>query len=102
MAKSSTRKTPTKMRKTGTLPEWDLTDLYPGIDSPELKWDLENSENQCVEFERAFKGRLQALATGEGAGGALAAAVKRYEALEDRLGRLISYCLLYTSDAADE
>jgi len=102
MAKSSTRKTPTKMRKTGTLPEWDLTDLYPGIDSPELKWDLENSENQCVEFERAFKGRLQALATGEGAGGALAAAVKRYEALEDRLGRLISYAsLVYAGNTTD-
>jgi len=102
MAKSSPRKTPTKSRKLGALPEWDLTDLYSGLDSPEIKWDLENSDNQCVAFEQAFKGRLQALAMGEGAGGALAAAVRRYEALEDKLGRLSSYAsLVYAGNTTD-
>ena len=28
----------------GTLPEWDLRDLYPGRDSAELKRDLDASE----------------------------------------------------------
>jgi len=106
MAKAATRKKPTKAPKSaaklGALPEWDLSDLYPGIDSPEIKWDLENSENQCVEFERAYKGKLAEMASGPNAGNALAAAVKRYEMLEDKLGRLISYAsLIYAGDTSD-
>ena len=102
MAKSSTRKTPNKTPKLGALPEWDLTDLYSGLDAPELTCDLAQSDAECVAFERAFKGRLQALATGEGAGSALAAAVKRYEALEDKLGRLSSYAsLVYAGNTTD-
>src|SRR5665811_2537161 len=50
MAKSSPRKRPTKSPKLGALPEWNLDDLYPGLDSPELKWDLENAETRCGAF----------------------------------------------------
>src|ERR1700690_2777777 len=98
MAKSSPRKKPTKSPKLGALPEWDLNDLYPGLDSPELKWDLENAGNQCVAFETDFKGRLAALA----AGGTLVEAVKRYEILEELLGQLISYAsLVYAGNSTD-
>ena len=90
MAKAAIRKKPTKAPKLGALPEWDLKDLYPALDSPELKRDLELADSECVAFEQAFKGRLQSMVTGPGAGQALAEAVKRYEALDDRLGRLIS------------
>ena len=74
-------KTAKKLKKTaklGDLPEWNLKDLYPGLDSAEVKWDLENSETRVVEFEAEFKGKLAALATRPDAGQALAAAVKRY------------------------
>src|SRR6202158_280783 len=102
MAKSSTRKTPTKAPKLGALPEWDLKDLYSGLDSPAIKRDLDQADIECLAFEQAFKGRLQAMAAGEGAGLALAEAVKRYEALDDRLGRLISYAsLLYAGNTTD-
>lgn len=106
MAKSSTRKKPTKApklaTKLGALPEWDLKDLYPGLDSPEIKRDLEQADAECVAFEQDFKGRLQALAVGAGAGRALVEAVKRYEALEDKLGRLISYAsLVYAGNSTD-
>jgi oligoendopeptidase F len=98
LAKAATRKKPAKVPKSapklGVLPEWDLKDLYPGLDSPELKRDLELADSECMAFEQAFKGRLEALAAGAGAGQALAEAVKRYEALDDRLGRLISYASL--------
>ena len=88
--------------KLGALPEWDLNDLYPGLDSPELKRDLEKAESECLAFEQAFKGRLQAMAAGADAGKALAEAVKRYEALDDRLGRLISYAsLVYAGNTTD-
>src|SRR5664280_500671 len=102
MAKSSPRKKPTKSPKLGALPEWNLNDLYPGLDSPELKWNLENAETRCGAFETDFKGKLAALAAGPDAGKALAAAVKRYEALDDTLGRVMSYAaLLYAGNTTD-
>ena len=86
----------------GKLPEWNLNDLYPGLDSRELKRDLDQADAECAAFEEAFKGKLQALATGEGAGKKLAEAVKRYEAIEDKLGRLYSYAsLLYAGNSVD-
>jgi oligoendopeptidase F len=91
-----------KTARLGALPEWNLSDLYPGLDSPEIKRDLEQADSDCAAFEQEFKGRLASLATGEGAGGALAAAVKRYESIDDRLGRLISYAsLVYAGNTTD-
>ena len=102
MAKSTPRKKPTTPPKLGALPEWNLDDLYRGLDSPELKWDLENAETRCVAFEADFKGKLAGLAAGPDAGKALAAAVKRYEALDDTLGRVMSYASLrYAGNTTD-
>jgi oligoendopeptidase F len=87
-------------KKLGTLPRWNLDDLYPGMDSPELKRDLDLAEADCVSFERDFKGKLADLA--KNAPGQLADAVKRYEVIEDRLGRLGSYSgLVYAGDTTD-
>src|SRR5215468_3958962 len=94
MAKASARKTLNKPNKLGDLPEWNLKDLYPALDSPEVKRDLDLGDSECATFEQDFKGRLAALAAGEGAGAALAKAIKRYEAIDDRLGRLMSYASL--------
>jgi len=102
MPKASSRHKPMKTSKLGALPEWNLSDLYTGPDSPEIKRDLEQADNDCTVFERDFKGRLVAMATGEGAGRALAEAVKRYEGIDDRLGRLISYAsLIYAGNTTD-
>ena len=91
-----------KTAKLGDLPEWNLKDLYPGLDSAEVKWDLENSETRVVEFEAEFKGKLATLATRPDAGEALAAAVKRYEALDETMSRLMSYAsLIYAGDTTD-
>jgi oligoendopeptidase F len=100
MAKSSARKTLNKSAKLGDLPEWNLKDLYPGLDSPEVKCDLDLADSECATFEHDFKGRLAALAAGEGGG--LAKAVARYEAIDDRLGRLMSYAsLMYAGNTTD-
>ena len=66
MAKASARKALNKPAKLGDLPEWNLRDLYPGLDSPEVKRDLELADSECAAFEQDFKGRLAALAAGEG------------------------------------
>ena len=86
--------------KLGNLPEWNLNDLYRGMDDPALQRDLAAGDAECSAFEGAFKGKLADLAAGGGK--ALAEAVKRYEAIEDRLGRLYSYAsLLYAGATTD-
>src|ERR1700682_3492994 len=80
--------------KLGALPEWNLADLYPGLDSPEIKRDLAKIDADCLVFERAYKGKLAALAAGPDAGRVLVAAVKKYEVTDDLLGRLMSYASL--------
>src|SRR5215467_1177633 len=102
MAKTASRRKPSKTSKFGALPEWNLDDLYPGLDSPELKRDLEQADSECVSFEERYKGRLAAMAAGADAGRTLAEALRQYEAIDDRLGRLISYAsLIYAGNTTD-
>ena len=44
------------IRGLGLLPEWNLADLYPGLDSPEIKRDLDRADAYSVAFEETFKG----------------------------------------------
>jgi oligoendopeptidase F len=98
MAKRTALKKTKTPPKLGALPAWNLDDLYPGMESPAVARDLARADADCIAFEKDFKGRLAAMATG----GTLVEAVKRYEALEDLLGRLISYAsLIYAGDSAD-
>ena len=86
----------------GTLPEWDLTALYSGMDAPALADDLYRGETEALAFEAAYKGRLEEIARGAGAAAGLAEAVTRFEALEDLLGRIASYAgLVYAGDTTD-
>src|SRR3546814_896963 len=73
----------------GTLPEWDLRDLYSDPDSPELQADLERAAADASAFASAHKGRLAGYD-----GDALAAAIAAYEALDERLSRIVSYASL--------
>jgi oligoendopeptidase F len=99
--KKKPAKSPSVTGKFGQLPEWNLSDLYPGIDSPELKRDLAAAQQQCAEFESDFKGRLASLAAEPKAQG-LFYAVKRYEAIGDVLGRIGSYSgLLHATDSTN-
>jgi oligoendopeptidase F len=86
----------------GDLPEWDLSHLYPGIDSEAFKVDLARVEAECRAIAAAYRGTLARIATGPDASRALGEAVKRYEDVEDLLGRLMSYAgLVYSGDTTD-
>ena len=86
----------------GTLPEWDLSDLYPSIDSPEVAADLEATLATCKAFEAENRGRLGEILGASGGPGHLAGIIARYEAIEDRLGRTASYAgLVYAGDTSD-
>lgn len=83
----------------GDMPEWDLTDLFPGPDSPELAAALEQAESDAKAFETKYKGKLLE----NGAEGAfLAAALRDYEAASDLLGRIGTFAFLnYAGDQQD-
>ncbi|MCW5717758.1 MAG: M3 family oligoendopeptidase [Bauldia sp.] len=86
----------------GALPEWNLDDLYPGMQSPEYAADLVQADNEAKAFEEKYKGKLAELAAGPDGGDLLAEAVKAYEALDDRLGRIMSYAgLIHAGDTTD-
>lgn len=99
--KTATKKTATKS-KTGRLPEWNLADLYSGIDAPEIARDLEKMDAECVAFEANYKGKIAERLATEGGGQWLAEAVRRYEAVDDLAGRLGSYAgLVHAGDNVD-
>ncbi|MFL9501485.1 M3 family oligoendopeptidase [Rhodopseudomonas palustris] len=105
-SKAKAAKTAAAGRKTASkpakLPEWNLTDLYPAIDSPEVAADLDRLDAECASFEADFKGQLAEETAKDGGALWLAGAVKRYEAIEDLAGRLGSYAgLVHAGDSVD-
>src|SRR5258708_2521921 len=81
----------------GTLPEWDLADLYPSRDSPELARDLTQLAVDAAAFQAQYLGQLAALSGAE-----LGEAVVAYERMQETAGRIMSYAeLLRAGDVAD-
>src|SRR5438128_11975604 len=95
-------KAATAKSKTGKLPEWNLADLYSGIDAAEIARDLQKMDADCAAFEADYKGRLAERVAGDDGGSWLAEAVRRYEAIDDLAGRLGSYAgLIHAGDSVD-
>ncbi len=81
----------------GNLPEWDLTDLYPAPDAPEIKRDWDWLEEACKSFAADYEGKL---ATLDAAG--LLDCVLRYERIDSVGGRIMSYAgLRYYQNTTD-
>jgi oligoendopeptidase F len=105
-AKKPASAKPAKSKRAGigpsVLPEWNLADLYAGLGDPHIARDLDRSDAESLAFEETYKGKLAALTEGPQAGPALMQAIKRYEALDDLIGRLISYAgLIHAGDTVD-
>jgi oligoendopeptidase F len=84
------------------LPEWNLDDLYDGTGSARLAADLGKAADLVAGFARDYRGKLARLAAAPDAAVRLGEAVERYEALQDLLGRIMSYAsLVYCGDTAD-
>jgi oligoendopeptidase F len=86
----------------GGLPEWNLGDLYPSMESKEFADDLTKAAEECARFSADWRGKLGEIAAGAGASEKLFEAVRAYEGLEDLLGRIMSYAgLVYSGDTTD-
>ncbi len=100
--KAEQRKTAQPKSRLGSLPEWNLADLYSGLDDPAIKRDLDRIDAECIAFESAFKGKLTELAQSPQAGSALSEAVRQYELIDDLTGRLGSYAgLMHAGNTLD-
>ncbi|WP_424965704.1 M3 family oligoendopeptidase [Dinoroseobacter sp. S375] len=81
----------------GDLPDWDLSDLYPGEDAAELKRDMDWLEAACRDFAADYEGKLADLdASG------LLTCVQRYERIDTIAGRIMSFAgLRYYQNTTD-
>ena len=82
---------------TDVLPSWDLSDLYDSPESPRIAADLARAEADSQAFSTAHAGRLATLS-----GADLAAAMQTYQAIDEVLGRVMSYAqLLFSADSTN-
>lgn len=78
----------------GSLPEWDLSDLYPGPDSEALTKDLEQLATDAKAFKHRYAGKIAGLDGTE-----LGRAIQVYERMDEITGRIMSYAyLVYAGD----
>jgi oligoendopeptidase F len=79
------------------LPSWDLSDLYESLDSPQIETDLAKAEQDAESFAATYAGHLATLP-----GAKLAGAMQVFEAIDEVLGRVMSYAqLLFSADSTD-
>ena len=79
------------------LPTWNLNDLYPGRDSPELARDFDRVAREAKDFRGRFEGKVGSL-DGDGLG----AAIEAYERIDETIGRIASYAsLVFAGDMSD-
>ncbi len=81
----------------GHLPNWDLSDLYPSADAPELKRDWDWLETACTSFAADYEGKLVDLDADE-----MLNCVLRYEKINSISGRIMSFAgLRYYQQTTD-
>jgi len=86
----------------GDLPEWNLDDLYVGMNDPTLKADLARAESEAIAFEERYKGKVVAIAERADGGTQLGEAIVAFEQLDELMGRIISFAgLIHTGDTSD-
>lgn len=89
-----------KKKKTKTGAEnihWDLTDLYPGIDSKELTIDKEKAIKLSKKFSESYRGRVVKLSRSE-----FAEALTEYEEIIQIMGRIGSFAYLQWSTSTED
>ena len=76
--------------------KWDLSDLYLGLDDPEIKKDLEAALSRAREFETEYRGTINS----DGISSSLLLkALEELESISEMIGKLLSYA--YLEFAAD-
>ncbi len=81
----------------GDLPEWNLDDLYPSTDGPEITKDMAWLGVECPAFSNDYEGKLAGL---DAAG--LLNCILRFEKIQNIMGRVMSFAgLRYYQNTTD-
>ncbi len=81
----------------GDLPEWNLDDLYPSTDGPEITKDLGWLGEETPSFSADYQGNLQKLNAAD-----MLDCVQRYERIQQVAGRVMSFAgLRYYQNTTD-
>ncbi len=76
---------------------WDLSDLYAGIDDPQIEADIRRADERADQLAAAYRGRLAALDAEE-----MRDALAEYEGIVEMAHKLGSYVqLLWSTDTAN-
>jgi oligoendopeptidase F len=79
------------------LPSWDLSDLYESPACSQLEADLAEADARGRDFAAAYTGKLAGLSGHE-----LASCMGTFEAIDETLGRVMSYAqLLFSADSTN-
>jgi oligoendopeptidase F len=76
--------------------KWDLSDLYLGLDDPEIKKDLEAALSRVRDFEIEYRGTINSDGISSSM---LLRALEELESISEMIGKLLSYA--YLKFAAD-
>jgi oligoendopeptidase F len=83
--------------KTANLPEWDLSDLYPGPKSKVLKEDLKRLMVNAEKFKKKYQTNIAEIS-----GTKLAHCIIEFENIDEKIGRIMSYAqLIYATDMSN-
>jgi oligoendopeptidase F len=90
-------KKPATKNPLGKLPEWDLTDFYPSMNSPAVEKDFGKLKQLCEGFKKKYHGKVASLD-----GAALAKAIAEYEVIQELAGKIGSYAqLIFAKNMSD-
>lgn len=97
MEKPMLKKSPQDTIDQSTLPDWDLSHLFKGITDPQIDKDLDWAEKEAKTFREEFFSKVDSLD-----GNNLAAAIKRLEDLEEKLGKVMTFTVLLHQTRIDD
>ncbi len=79
------------------LPRWNLAELYSNHLDPKIQQDLGDVEILIKQFCNDYQGKLKTLQSAQ-----VLQAIKTYEQLSDRLGRIMTYASLLHAQKQDD
>ncbi|MCS6843599.1 MAG: M3 family oligoendopeptidase [Caldilineales bacterium] len=76
---------------------WDLSDLYAGMDDPQINADLDRCDAEAQALREAYRGRIASLSAAQ-----LAEMITAYEAIVERSGKVSTFAgLNWTQNTED-
>jgi oligoendopeptidase F len=82
-----------------SLPEWNLADLYPALDSPKIEGDIQWCTQQAIDFQKKYEPLFKTEWCTEKD---FFEAISLYERISETMGRLSAFASLLSSKYVDD